>query len=392
MGQLDDAVLKADQTRAVLVAAGAVDAFGGLFAAQFPSATAQVFADARTMAVAGDAVYASLATAGVALLAPHIFPATPELYAQYENVGVVRDVLARSEAVGVAVGSGTLNDLVKRASGELGRPYAVMGTAASMDGYTAFGASISKDGYKQTLDCPAPVLAAADLDVLAAAPPVMGASGYGDLIGKVVAGADWILSDELGIEAVDPVVWDLVQPKLRESVGDPAGVAAGDVTAVGRLAEGLFMSGLAMQAYHGSRPASGAEHLFSHLWEMEGLGVDLVPRRLSHGFKVGLGTIANAALYELVLDLDLGDLDAAGAAAAWPSWEEREADIRSRFGLPGLTAAAVAQSRAKYADAAGVKERLTLVRAKWPALRSRLAAQLLPAQEIQDKLRAVGAP
>ena len=57
----------------------------------------------------------------------------------------------------------------KRACGELGRPYAVVGTAASMDGYTAFGASIAVDGYKQTLDCPAPSLAVADLDVTPAA-------------------------------------------------------------------------------------------------------------------------------------------------------------------------------------------------------------------------------
>ena len=29
-------------------------------------------------------------------------------------------------------------------------------TAASMDGYTAFGAAITKEGYKQTMTCPAP--------------------------------------------------------------------------------------------------------------------------------------------------------------------------------------------------------------------------------------------
>ena len=36
-----------------------------------------------------------------------------------------------------------------------------VGTAASMDGYTAFGASIEKDGLKQTLElsCPRAVVA-----------------------------------------------------------------------------------------------------------------------------------------------------------------------------------------------------------------------------------------
>ena len=36
------------------------------------------------------------------------------------------------------------------ACGELGLRYMVVGTAASMDGYTAYGAAITKDGMKQT--------------------------------------------------------------------------------------------------------------------------------------------------------------------------------------------------------------------------------------------------
>ena len=45
-----------------------------------------------------------------------------------------------------------------------------VGTAASMDGYTAFGAAITKDGYKQTMTCPAPRAVLADLDVLTGRP------------------------------------------------------------------------------------------------------------------------------------------------------------------------------------------------------------------------------
>jgi glycerol-1-phosphate dehydrogenase [NAD(P)+] len=54
----------------------------------------------------------------------------------------------------------------------------------------------------------------------------------------------------------------------------PAKLSAGDPSALDDLIEGLIMSGLAMQAASSSRPASGAEHQFSHLWEMEGLGQD----------------------------------------------------------------------------------------------------------------------
>ena len=75
-------------------------------------------------------------------------------------------------------------------------------TAASMDGYTAFGASIMRDGVKQTFSCPAPRAVIADMDVLRRAPAEMNAAGYGDLVAKVTAGADWIVADALEIEPI----------------------------------------------------------------------------------------------------------------------------------------------------------------------------------------------
>ena len=45
----------------------------------------------------------------------------------------------------------------KLSSCHAGRRYMTVGTAASMDGYTAYGASIIKDGKKQSFSCPAPL-------------------------------------------------------------------------------------------------------------------------------------------------------------------------------------------------------------------------------------------
>ena len=106
-------------------------------------------------------------------------------------------------------------------------------------------------------------------------------------------------------ELLDEFAFSVVQDGLKDALCDPAGVRAGNVAKVEQLAEGLLLSGFAMQATQSSRPASGAEHQFSHLWEMEGHGVDITPRRLSHGFKVGLGSVSIAALYERLLERDL---------------------------------------------------------------------------------------
>ena len=386
------ALADATDTKAVEIGPGAIYRTADVFTTLFPGRTAVVVADARTMEVAGRRVEQVLEAADVPTLDPYVFPGEPELYAKYENCEHLRDVLAPLDAIAICVGSGTLNDIVKRASGELGRGYVVVGTAASMDGFTAFGSSIAVDGFKQTLSCPAPTGCIADLDIMAAAPNVMTASGYGDLLGKVPAGADWMLADALGLEAVVPSVWDLVQGPLRTALSRPDALAAGDVGATGDLAEGLIMSGLGMQSHQSSRPASGAEHQFSHLWEMEGHGVDITPRRLSHGFKVGIGTVAIAAFYERLLARDLAALDIDAAVAAWPTREAMEAHVRELHPDPRLVDETVTQALAKWITPDELASRLAVLAGLWPTLAPRLRTQLLPASELQAMLGAVGAP
>src|SRR5688572_13001054 len=185
-----------------------------------------------------------------------------------------------------------------------------------MDGYTAYGASITAGGSKQTFDCPAPQAVVADLESIAAAPPGLNASGYADLLAKIAAGADWIVADALGVEVIDPHVWRTVQERLHEWVASPGGVAKNEPAVLKRLVYGLMMSGFAMQAARSSRPASGADHQFSHLWDMQHHTHDGQPP--SHGAKVGIGTLAVTALYERLLERSLESLDVEECCAAWP--------------------------------------------------------------------------
>ncbi len=353
-------------------------------------APALVVADDRTWAAAGRAVHESLAAAGIQVLDPLIFPGHPVLYAALDNADLVRAHLASTGALGVAVGSGTINDLVKLASGQLGRPYAVLGTAASMDGYAGFGAPMSSQGVKVTMPCPAPAVVLFDLDVAAAAPPTMVGSGYGDLSAKIPAGADWILSDAVGINPIDPLAWKLVQSGVSDALSQPAALAAGEPDAYEGLVNGLVLSGLAMQVYRGTTPASGAEHYFSHLWELDHLGADWDPP-LSHGHKVAIGTLAMAAFYERFLLRDIATLDIDAAIARWAPWGQVEADIRRTF-TGALADHAVKETRAKFVDGAGLRDRLHTFVAHWDTLRPRITAQLVPAKTLQEMLRAAGAP
>jgi len=390
-GRIEAALADATDTEQVVIGPGALGAVAEVFGPTFGERPAVVVADATTWRAAGDRVQRALAAAGRATEAPYRFPPDTFVEATYGNVERLRASFATHDAVPVAVGSGSLNDLVKRAAHEVGRRYLSVATAASMDGYTAFGAAITRDGYKQTMTCPAPRAVVADLDVLAGAPADMTASGYGDLLGKVTAGADWLVADALGVEPVDPKVWELVQGPLREAIGRPGDLAAGDREALERLVEGLVMSGLAMQAHVSSRPASGAEHQFSHLWEMEGLGHDRRPP-LSHGFKVGVGSVAVAALYERLLERDLGALDTETLGRAWPAAEEVQEAVRAAHTTPGLDQAAVTETMAKHVDADALGRRLRLLAQCWPALRDRLGEQLIPPQRLRELLSAAGCP
>lgn len=360
-----------------------------VFAAAFPGRQALVVTDDASFTAAGRQVSALLREAGLEAAPPFLYHDRP-LPAESRFVTPLEAALRSSPAVPVAVGSGTINDLVKLAAHRTQRPYLCVATAASMDGYSAFGASITHEGAKQTFNCPAPAAIVADISVIATAPGEMVASGYADLQAKVTAGADWILADGLGIEAIDPRAWNLVQGGLRTALADPAGARAGREVALTQLVEGLMLGGFAMQWAESSRPASGAEHQFSHLWDMEHHLHHGQPP--SHGFKVGIATLAIAALYEQLLAQPFDQLDVAACVSRWPDYTATEQQVRHMFAPDDFLPTALTETRAKHPTRDELSAQLNRLKATWPQLRTRLQAQLLPYAEMSRRLVDVGAP
>jgi glycerol-1-phosphate dehydrogenase [NAD(P)+] len=259
-----------------------------------------------------------------------------------------------------------------------------------MDGYTAFGASITFKGSKQTFLCPAPTAVVADLEIICNAPGKMNAWGYADLISKVTAGADWILADALGAEAIDPQSWNIVQGGLRDSIADAAGVQARNPKAVSQLVEGLMLGGFAMQSSSSSRPASGAEHQFSHLWDMQHHTHNGAAP--SHGFKVGVATLAVTALYEYFLQQPIENLDVERCCENWPDEKAQESAVRKLFAKDDFADKAVQETLAKYSNREKLRVQLLKLQSDWSQLKNKLRAQLLPFNELKGMLQAVGAP
>lgn len=390
MTKVESALQRTTDTKDLIIGKGVVVRTAEMFAKLFPTNKAIVVADNNTWEVAGKTVYESLKAAGIEQDEPFIFT-DPELYAEWSYVEQLTARLEKTEAIAIAVGSGVINDITKYVSGSLSRKYMCVGTAASMDGYTAYGASITKDGNKQTLNCPAPYGFVMDPVIAAAAPKELVASGYADLIAKIPAAADWMLADVTGNEKIDKFSWDLVQNGLKESLSQPKACHEGDVEMTEALCEGLLMSGFAMQALQSSRPASGTEHQFSHCWDMENLCYE--GKHVSHGFKVGIGTLASTASLEFLLEQDIEHLDVDKCVDAWKSWEEQEKEIREVFaGKPGHLARGLKETKDKYTDKEGLRKQLEALKAAWPELKTQIKAQIIPFEEVHENLKLVGAP
>lgn len=387
---IKEALRRAQDTKALEEGPGALSRIPRMFKSLFPGRTAIIVTDSITFGIAGEAVQRYLQEGGVSVAEPFIFT-DKGLFAEWTYVEQLEAGLKDRDVIPIAVGAGVINDLTKLVSHRLGRRYMTVCTAASMDGYIAFGASITFEGNKQTFDCRAPLGIVLDPVIAAKAPKSMTASGYGDLMAKIPSGADWIVADAVGSEPIDPFVFSLVQKNLRKALSAPDAVAAGDVEAVSRLADEMIMSGFAMQAISSSRPASGAEHLFSHFWDMEGLSFG--GRHVSHGFMVAIGSLVTTSCYEFLLSKDLSTLDIDAAAAAWPEWAEMERHICNVFdGKPVHLQRGLTESREKYIDRDGIRMQLSRVRNCWTELSGRLRNQLMPVDQMRDFLRRAGAP
>jgi len=389
MNSLEKALKSAKETRALQIGVNILNQVSAMFFTQFPGKKAIIVADTTTYGIAGKAVLDFLRNARIVCDEPVVFTDL-DLYADYNYVEQLVLSLARTDAIPVAVGSGSINDLTKLASHRTNRSYLCVATAASMDGYTSFGASITYKGNKQTFTCPAPQAVLADIEIIRNAPTEMTASGYADLFAKIPAGADWILADELGIEAIEPTAWSIVQDGLHEALTHPDEVRSGSIEAISQLIEGLMLSGFAMQWSRTSRLASGAEHQFSHLWDMEHHTHNgKVP---AHGFKVGIASLYMLALYEQMMNHPFEQLDIDSCCAKWLEWEHREARIKEMFVNTDYIEMALKETRAKYVTKKELKQQLTTLKMKWPVIRERLTQQLWRPAEAKHHLKLVGAP
>lgn len=343
-----------------------------------------VVADIHTFAAAGEKVCGLLEEASI-LFGSFIFK-DAALEPDEKAVGAAFMHYDTSCDVILGVGSGVINDICKILSNISGNPYIIVGTAPSMDGYASATSSMSRDGVKVSLNSRCADVIIGDTDILKTAPDHMLRSGLGDMLAKFVSIAEWRIAHLITGEYYCEEVAKLIRSAVKKCVDNAEGLLKREDAAIEAVFEGLVIGGVAM-AYAGvSRPASGVEHYFSHVWDMRGLEfgtkVDL------HGIQCAMATVKAVALYEKVMEMT-PDWEKANGYVQSFDLEAWNAQLRTFLGSSAETMIELEKKEGKYRKDTH-EARFRLIAENWDAVLRILREELPDYNELCKLVEAVG--
>lgn len=188
----------------------------------------------------------------------------------------------------IGVGGGVINDSVKYVTSRAKLPFIIVATAPSMDGYVSDSAAIFSENKKLSVPAHLTYAVIGDNQVLQTAPDDLIQAGFGDVVGKITALADWDLAHHVNGDFRCDTCVSLVQNALDKCFDKADGLKSRDEMSLSALLEALTLTGVAMSLINITRPASGAEHMISHYWEMDFIARGENPNH--HGIQVGVAT------------------------------------------------------------------------------------------------------
>ena len=257
-----------------------------------------LLADANTYEAAGRRTEALLTQANIPF-SKYVYSESPE--PNEPAVGAAVMHFDSSCDLVLAVGSGVIGDISKLLASVSGATYMIVATAPSMDGYASATSSMTRNGLKVSIPSKSASVIIGDVDILKNAPMEMLISGLGDMLAKYISIAEWRISHIVTGEYYCETVADVIRRSLAECVENADGLLRREEAAVEAVFRGLVTAGAAMSYAGASRPASGVEHYFSHLWDMR--GVEFGEGVSTHGIQCAVGTLMAARLYERLRNL-----------------------------------------------------------------------------------------
>ena len=367
---------------------GAIEKLPGLLA-QLGCARPYLISDTHTHEIAGVRVEEVLDRAGIPFTS-HVLksPGNGDLAADEHALGSVAMANDRDADVVISIGTGTINDMGRYFGYITGRPFLLVATAPSMDGFVSGVAPLIFRNMKVTYPAQEPLALICEPEIMANAPLKMLAAGAADILGKYNCLLDWKLSHIVNGEYYCDTIANIMRTAVDRTMESVGGLALRDGKAVSVLTEALVLSGIAMDFSGNSRPASGAEHHQSHYWEMQFL-FDGIPAVL-HGTKVGIGTVLMLELYNTLAGMEKPNFAAIRERIADRlSGEDWEKEMRRcyRQGAEGVIAL---ERKVGKNDVKGLLRRLSVMEERWEEIRE-LAKTAPKAAEISRVLEEMGA-
>ncbi|GAB3410583.1 NAD(P)-dependent glycerol-1-phosphate dehydrogenase [Haloparvum alkalitolerans] len=268
--------------RSVLLGHGVLDDLGGAVEDLYLSGRPLVVTSPTPNELAGDRVRAQFDDPATAVVDEASFDAVEELIDTAEAV---------DPGYLVALGGGKPIDTAKMAADHLGVGFVSVPTAASHDGIVSGRSSIPEGDTRHSVAADPPLAVVADTELLADAPWELTTAGCADIISNYTAVKDWRLARRLRNVEYSEYAGALSEMTAELLVQNADSIRPGLEESSWIVAKALVSSGVAMSIAGSSRPASGAEHLFSHQLDR------IAPGKALHGHQVGVGSILTEFLH-----------------------------------------------------------------------------------------------
>ena len=345
-----------------------------------------IVADSNTYKAAGEKVCYALNQNGIEY-SKHILNSTG-LEPNETAVGSVIMHFDKKCDIVIGVGSGVVNDISKILANVTDRKYIIVATAPSMDGYASATSSVTRDGLKISLNSKCANVVIGDIDVLKDAPLHMLKSGLGDMLAKYVSICEWRISNIITGEYYCEKVAELIRNALNKCVENADKLLERDETAVQAVFEGLVLGGVAMNFAGLSRPASGVEHYFSHVWDMRGeefkTPVDL------HGIQCAIGTLMSLKIYEKIKKVTPNKEKAFNYVENF-NYDSWKTTLSSFLGKASEAMIAIEEKEQKY-NVKKHKDRFEIICNNWDKILKIIDEELPSSKDIENLLDKIEAP
>ena len=345
-----------------------------------------VLSDENTYKAAGGEVCSILKDNGIAF-AVYSFN-KGDIEPDEENVGLAVMYFDSDCDIIIGVGSGVINDIGKILSAAFDRPYIIVATAPSMDGYASATSSMTRDGLKISLPSRSADVIVGDTDILCRAPLKMMQAGLGDMLAKYVSICEWRISHLINGEYYCEEVAALVRSALKQCIELAPGLLKRNEAAVSAVFKGLVISGAAMSYAGLSRPASGVEHYMSHVWDMRG-AIFGAPTEL-HGIQCAIGSMYAVRLYEK-LKQTTPDREKALSYVRNFDLEAWNGKLRKFLGKGAESMISLEKKEQQY-SVEKHRERLEIILKNWDNIQTVIEEELPASQEVEALLNSIGAP